>query len=275
MKTKTHTSRIGVTHIFILLLGMLFASTGFAASGATTCNTDAWLGGASGAVNPNDPNHSVARVKGFCGLEVTGTGHVQDDSPTAETSFVGHFYFLPDFTGAGTTDIFVAYSDTGAANAAITISYDGTNITLDATDMGGGTASVAAVSGWNLVEFAWESGATGDLWVNADATIDAPSATFTPGTGSIETVRLGSPNGLGGFTSGTATFDEYVSNRTQAVGALLIGDANSDSSINIFDMAGVQNEILNNALQSGQPDCNADGNINIFDMACIQNIILN
>ncbi|MCF6225571.1 MAG: dockerin type I repeat-containing protein [Xanthomonadales bacterium] len=274
MKTKPNPQQMGFINVFILALGMLFASNSFAASGVTTCNTVAWLGGASGAFNPNDPNHSVPRVKGFCGLEVTGTGHVQDDSPTAETSFVGHFYFLPDFSGSGSTDIFVAYTDNTAATEAIVISYDGSNIIIDASAIGGGSATVAAVSGWNLVEFAWESGTTGNFWVNADATSDPVSATFTPGSGSIEAVRLGAPNGLGGFT-GRSLFDEYVSNRTQAVGALLMGDANDDSSINIFDMAGVQNEILNNALQSGQPDCNADGNINIFDMACIQIIILN
>ncbi|MCF6263562.1 MAG: hypothetical protein L3J24_08275 [Xanthomonadales bacterium] len=273
MKTKTNSQQMGFINAFILTLGMLFASTGFATSSGTTCNTAAWLGGATGAINPNDPSNSVSRVKGFCGLEVTGTGHVQDDSPAAETSFVGHFYFLPDFSGTGSTDIFVAYADTAAASEAIVISYDGTNITIDASAIGGGSAAVAAASGWNLVEFAWESGTTGNFWVNADATSDPVSATFTPGSGSIEAVRLGAPNGLGGFT-GRSLFDEYVSNRTQAVGALLIGDANGNGNLSIADVITLFNELNAGApvLASGQPDCNLNGSVTIADVICYFNL---
>ncbi len=267
MKTNKYSPRIRVLNIALLFVGMLFASTTFA------CSTAAWLGGASGAVNPNDPTNSVARASGFCGLEVTGTGHVQDDSPSAETSFIGHFYFFPEFTGAGDTDIFVAYSDEAANTEALVISYDGSNIIIDATAIGGGSATVAAASGWNLVEFAWESGATGDFWVNSDATFDAPSAIFTPGTGSIETVRLGSPNGLGGF-AGQATFDEYVSNRTQPVGALLMGDANGNGSLSIADVISIFNELNAGSpvLAPGQPDCNLNGSVTIADVLCYFNL---
>lgn len=267
MKTKKYSPQIRAFNIALLFIGMLFASTTFA------CSTAAWLGGASGAVNPNDPTNSVARVKGLCGLELTGTGHVQDGSPAAETSFIGHFYFYPEFTGSGSTDLFVAYSDEGATTAVITISYDGTDITLDASAIGGSSTSVAAVNGWNLVEFAWESGTTGNLWVNADATIDTPSATFTPGTGSIDAVRLGSPNSFGGL-EGSATFDEYVSNRTQPVGMLLAGDANLDGNINSGDIDLVVGEFLSSTLADGVPDCNMDGSINSGDIDCIVAIFL-
>lgn len=236
------------------------------------CTTASWSG-ASGLVVADDPNNSVSRINGFCGLEVTGTGYVQDNSPAAETSFISRFYFFPEFTSSGSTDIFVAYSNEAATTAAITIRYDGTNIILDATAIGGTTASVAASSGWNVIEFAWGSGTTGNLWVNANATTDPASATFTSGTGSIEAVRLGSPNGFGGF-AGKATFDDYVSQRTEPVGSLLIGDANGSGGLSIADVITLFNELSSNApvLASGQADCNLSGSITIADVICYFNL---
>ena len=271
MKKILKPLQISLAHITILLSTMLFTTTTFA------CTTAAWLGGTSGAVLPDDPTNSVARASGFCGLEVTGMGYVQDDSPGSETSFIGSFYFFPEFTGTGSVDLFVAYSDTGANNELFAVSYDGTNLTIDASANGGGSASVPAVSNqWNVVEFQWVDNATGSLWVNTDATIASADGTFNSGSneGTVETVRLGAPNGFGGLT-GQVIVDQYTSQRTQPVGMLLMGDSNSDNTLNIFDMLGVQSEILGSGLQSGQPDCNLDGNVNIFDMLCIQNIILN
>lgn len=248
--------------LVILLIGMLFFSTTFA------CTTAAWSG-TSGNATPDNPNNSVARVNGLCGLEVIGTGYVQDNSPSAETSFIGHFYFLPEFTGAGLTDLFVAYSDEAATSPVITIRFDGTDIILDASAIGGNSVTVTAVTGWNLVEFAWESGTTGNLWVNADATTETPSNTFSPGTGEINMVRLGSQNASGAFTSGRVIFDEYVSNRTQPVGILLAGDANLDGAVDGLDTDIVVAEFLSGTLANGVVDCNLDGAVDSVDVNCM------
>ncbi len=263
MMTNKSTLQSRIIKLAILLVAVFFSTTTLA------CTTAAWLGGEIGSINPNDPNSSVARVNGFCGLEVTGTGYVQDNSPLDETSFVARFYFLPKLTGSGLTDVFVAYSNEGSPTAAITIRFDGTNIILDATALGGTSISVAAVTGWNLVEFAWESGTTGNLWVNADATNDPASATFTPGTGDIGLVRLGLPNGIGTFTGGSVIFDDYVSNRTQAVGMLLAGDANLDGDIDGADNNMVVAEFLSGTLANGVVDCNLDGSVDSVDINCM------
>ena len=79
------------------VLSALAATFIMGVGSALACTTSAWTGGESGAVNANDPNNSVQRLSGFCGLQVTGQGHVQDDNPTAETSFYARFYFLPQY----------------------------------------------------------------------------------------------------------------------------------------------------------------------------------
>ena len=98
---------------------------------------------------------------------------------------------------------------------------------------------------------------------------------FAAGTGTVEAVQLGAPNGFGNHT-GTLNFDAYESHRTTPVGALVVADANNNGSVNIFDMIAMQNEILDpvGSLAPGQPDCNKNGGVNVFDMICAQNIIL-
>ena len=247
----------------VLLTSAFFVSSTFA------CTTDAWdsIGGAPLA---DDPLNDVNRVSGFCGLKVTGNEHVVDNSPAAETTFIARFYIFPKNIGAGTHEIFAAYSDEAGAKK-IVITYDGTNINLDATAFtGGGTASFSAdTTHWNLVEFQWTSGENGSLWVNADATVDPASDTFASGTGSIEQVRLGAVTDIG---AGNALFDDYESHRSLPVGELLMGDANGNGSLTIADAIGLFNE-LNDTLQPGQPDCNTSGSITIADAICLFNAL--
>ena len=102
---------------------------------------------------------------------------------------------------------FIAYSDESGAKL-FTVSYDKdtSKIVVDATignghSAEGGTTS-APVTGtrWHLIEFSWESGLTGSLWVDADATSDSASETFASGTGTVESVPLSAPNGFGTLT---------------------------------------------------------------------------
>ena len=248
--------------INVLLLCMFLSSNAFA------CSTAAWLGGTSGEVSVNDPANGVPSVSGSCGFKVTGAGYVQDNSPDAEAEFVGRFYFFPQFDGEGSADIFVAYSDE-ASTELFSVSYDGSTITIDATAVGGGSAS-AAVSGtrWHLIEFSWLSGDSGGLWVDADAKQEPANANFASGAGAVESVRLGAPNGLDGL-SGTAFFDDYTSQRASPIGAILTGDGNLDGVIDSSDIDAIKSEFLLGTYAVGSTDCNLDGGANSGDVNCV------
>ena len=239
---------------------------------AEACSTDGWAGGASGSYVADSPP-AIARYSELCALSVTDTAHVQSNF-ASDTRYRARFYVLDSLTGAGTVDIFEAYSDESGASPLFKISFDGSQFTFDATDASGGSTTIASKNGWNLIEFDWNSGGNFDLWVNADAATDAASGTVAAGSGTVESVRLGAPNGFS--QTGRLNFDAFESHRTTPVRPLLVGDANGNQSVNIFDMIGIQNEILNPAtnLAAGQPDCNENGSVNVFDMICVQNIIL-
>ena len=247
----------------VLLIGAFFVSSTLA------CTTSAWTSAAPGST-PDDPTNGVPRVSGLCGLEVTGTGHVVDNSPADETTFIARFYVFPKMLPAGSHELFVAFSDqTDATSDVVVITYDAGDITIDATAVGGTTATFAAdTTHWNLIEFLWTSGGQGSLWVNSDAATDAADATFDSGTGSVDQVRLGAVSTIG---ADIAYFDDYESHRSLAVGALLTGDGNNDGSVNSGDIISIINEFFQNGLAEGTPDCNLDGNVNSGDIICIIN----
>jgi len=270
MGTSVNLRRLSLVNLCVTVIFSIFSSSVLA------CTTDAWLAGAVGAINPNDPLNGVARVKGTCGLEVTGQGHVMDGSPFEDADFIGHFYFFPEFTsGSGTPDIFIAYSDEGGTAELFSVRYDGTNIIFDASGGAGGTSVSfpADPTHWNLVEFSWSSGNSGSLWVNSDASIDPADATFTSGTGLVESVKLGAPNGLDGFL-GRMIFDEYEAHREQPVGELLAGDADLDDLINSNDINAIVDEFLFGILAEGVIDCNLDGLVDSGDINCVVDIFL-
>ena len=258
---------------------------------ASACSFDAWFDGVGvGSVAANDPNSSegasstgtgVPRVGGFCGMEAFGTGHVEDKSPADDESFIARLYYAPELAETPTgvpapTTIFTAYSDDGATTPLFSVLFDGTNFKIDATAAPGGGVSAdipAELALWNLLEFEWVSGTTGNFWVNADATAVAATTTFAPGTGSVDAVRVGSPTGQGGFT-GRGLFDDYQSQRTEYIGPLRNGDANDDGSVNGGDASAIINEFLFNTLGPGFADCNQDKVVNGGDASCVINIFL-
>jgi hypothetical protein len=261
-----------------LLSGLMIVGLGWGID-AEACSTDGWLGGIgnipANAEAASPP--SVARYSEFCALSVDGEAFVQSDFAN-DTRYRARFYVFDGLSGSGAIDIFEAYGDENdeANSALFKIAFDGTQFTFDATDATGTSTTAASVNGWNLVEFDWNSDAgTFDFWVNADATTDAATGSVDAGTGTVDAVRLGAPNGFG-TQAGNVNFDAFESHRTTPVGPLLAGDSNGNESVNIFDMIGIQNEILDpvNSLAAGQPDCNGNGSVNVFDMICVQNIIL-
>lgn len=253
---------------------------GFTLTGtALACSTDGW-NSTSGAVVVGQPfgatggdSNGIARVEEFCAMRATDTGYVQTNTPShSEAS--NRFYVWPNLTGAGNTPLLIGFSAENGTGELFRIGFDGNNFTFATT--GGGNMSVAAPAGWSLIEYYWDSNEDMfSFWVNADATTDVPTGVIDGGAGpaTLESVRLGLPNGLGGFTGGGANFDSFEMHNTTAIGPLLIGDANADASVNVFDYFAVQSEIGGIALGAGQPDCNLDGSVNVFDYFCIQIVI--
>jgi hypothetical protein len=258
----------------ILLIGLGFSLQ------TQACTTDKWLGGTSGIPGNGEAGSptAISRYSVFCALAITGTSYVQSNA-ASHTRYIGRFYVYPNVSGSGEVDLLVAYADQGGASALFTISYDGTDFIFDAGGAGGGSGNTPASSGWNLIEFEYDSdGSTFNYWVNEDWDFNAlsyaaPTGSFASGSGTVDSVRLGAPNGMGGL-AGTITFDAYEAHSKTNVGALLAGDAKGDDTINIFDIVFMRNEILANGLASGQPDCTLDGKVNIFDIVCARNIIL-
>jgi hypothetical protein len=253
------------------LLGSVFLFGFGLAYDTQACTTEGWLGGNSGvpgSANPASPP-TVARYSELCALAVTNTSHVQDNN-ASDTRYRARFYVLDGLTGANTVDIFVAYSDEAASNPLFKVGFNGSQFTFDATAAGGTSTTAASVSGWNLVEFDWNSVAGDfDFWVNADAVTDAATGSVNSGTGTVEAVRLGAPNGFNSQT-GKVTFDAFESHRTTPVGPLLVGDSNGNGSVTIADVVSVLNE-LSGTLQIGQPDCNENGGVTVADAVCLIN----
>ena len=242
---------------------------------AQACTTDGWASD-SGTPVAGSPT-AVSRYSELCALKVSATSYVQSDA-ASDTRYIGRFYFLPETGGTGTVDILIAYSDQDVTNTTtdlFTISYDGTDFIFNANEAGGGSASTLASSGWNLVEFEYDSDSGNfNFWVNEAWDFDAlsyaaPTDTFASGTGKVEAVQLGAPNGMGGFT-GEITFDAYEAHRSTNVGALIVADANGSGTVTSSDATRILNEVsLGGTLSVGQPDCNENGSINSGDAVCV------
>lgn len=241
---------------------------------ALACSTDGWdsesgaiaVGSPYGAVAPDQNN--VWRFEELCALTATGTGYVQTDSPS-HGEVTNRLYVLPQFSGAGTTDFLVGY-DNGLSEI-FSVAHDGSNFVFTTT---GGSDSSPALAGWNLIEYHWD-GTTFEYWVNADATSDSPTGSFAGGgAATLETVRVGLPNGFDGTMSGSANFDSFEMHNTTAIGPLLNCDANGDTNINVLDAAAIFDEFFQRGLAAGTPDCNYSGGaLNILDASAVFDII--
>jgi hypothetical protein len=246
---------------------------------ALACSMDGWDSN-SGAVGVGSPFgatppdlNGIARVEEFCALQATGQGHVQTNSPS-HSEVTNRVYLFPNLSGSGEADVLVGYSDDAATAELFSIAFDGTNWVISTT--GGDSTSIAVSVGWNLFEYHVNFGTnTMDIWVNADATMEAPTATLANvgGAATLESVRLGLPNGLGGFSGGEVLADSFQMNNTTAIGPVLVGDADGDGDVDIFDYFPVRDELLM-TLAPGYPDCDLDGDVDIFEYFCIRDIIL-
>ena len=250
-------------------LGALAVGALLASQAAFACQTTNWSA-TSGAVVAGSPTpDAVARYSGLCGLEATGSGFVQDNSPGGIDRIVARFYVLNDNTATAT--VYSGFGATDGTGQRFSVSLNNAGqVTLTDTATGQ-SVSQSGATNWLSVEIDWGQGAGSgfiSLSVNGQ-TAEETTGLSNSGT-ALQSVRLGNLNGA----AGTLGFDSYESRRSTAVGRLVVADATNDGAVNGLDIVSVRNEALGNSLASGQPDCNEDGIITGVDIVCTRLIVL-
>lgn len=252
---KAMKTTVRLTCLSLLLAGIFSASTTMA------CTIGAWNGGVSGSPIADSPA-AVSRVSGECAMKLAAPGSVKDTSPEAEPAAIIRFYVYAQLS-AGTPVIFEAFSDDDATASLLTVSFDGTNFVFDAG--ADASSNVPGKSGWNLVELSWTGGDSMDYWVNADATVEAATGSVFAAAGTMESVILGTSETY----TGTLTFDDYVSHRSNPVGPSDVCNADSIGDINLLDALEVVDEFFaapdSPDLAIGSPDCDLSGTVNLLD----------
>ena len=263
MKNATRKSSLGR----LLAAGALVSGAMFAANGAMACTVDNWSS-ASNATAGDPAADAIARYQGLCGLEVTGTGYVEDESPAGIPRIVARFYVLNDNTGTAT--IYSGFSDNDGTAEVFNVTLDEAGqVTLTDTTTGQ-SVSQGGSTNWLSVEVDWVRDASGSISLSVNGQAEQSTNLDNSGSALLGSVRLGNLDGA----AGTLGFDSYESRRSTAVGRLLVSDANADGNITGGDLAVIAGEILGNALANGQPDCNEDGTVTGGDLACAASIIL-
>lgn len=250
-------------------LGALAAGALLASQAAFACQTTNWSETSGPAVAAGSPTpDGVARYSGLCGLEVSGSGYVQDNSPGGIDRIVARFYVLNDNTATAT--IYSGFPNTTGTTPRFNVTLSSAGL-VTLTDVATNTSvSQTGSTNWLSVEIDWGQGAGSGfaaLSVNGQTALE--TVPLNNSGAALQSVRLGNLNGA----AGTLGFDSYESRRSTAVGRLLVSDANNDSTINVGDITVMANEIFSSVLASGQPDCNEDGLVNVGDITCASNII--
>lgn len=272
----------------LLAAAALVACVGFTFNAqAQTCVVTNWAGGQV-SLNDADAGTQVPvsssspdnrRYGGPCGLRVPVDGtarYVVDNTPANETTYIARFYAYLDSAGTNPVRIFEAsdgttnqievwynQDGTGAAAAgalSMTVATTGGSVGLDAGAVG---------SGWHSIELVWAQGATAGLILSVDGT--DINTTADTGSNVIADAALGNLNAASG---GSIDFDDFDSRRVERPGRLLVGDADANATVEIFDVISLRDELLELAFAPGQPDCNEDGAVDIFDAICLRNKLL-
>lgn len=249
----------------IVLATVLLAFTSIGS--ALACSTAGWdetsgavvVGSPFGATPPDE--NGISRFEEFCALRANGTGHVQTNAPAHERVITA-FYSYPELSvvrGAVDASIFVAFSSEVGSGELYRIGYDGSNWIIDATANGGTQTLTPATAGWNRIETDWDpASGTLDFWVNDDPA-NAPTGSVDPGgMATMQSARLGLPDGLGNL-AGEVYLDTFKMHNTTAIGPLIHCDADGDTMVNVNDAVAVVDEIFGIALAQGVPDCDLSG----------------
>jgi hypothetical protein len=246
------------------------------ANAAFACSTAAWSGGETGNPTEGRPADGVSRYSGQCGLRSAATAQfVQDNTPTAETTFRARFYVYTGLT-AGSALVYQARNAGGTQMIGVTYNRDTNQLVFNTTGSSGNVGSITA-NAWYSIELNW-SRAAGNMVATvrgAGATTDGTATvTGVGGTDQIDDARLGWVEGTATAATRAIVTDAYESRRSTAIGRLCRGDANNDNTRNSGDQITQRNEFLLGTLAAGQPDANEDGAVNSGDQIVVRNLFL-
>lgn len=172
---------------------------------------------------------TTAAQAGTYGMQASvssGTsGYVQDNSPTAETSYHARFYFNPHSATMTTTplSLFVGLNGSNGTvftvrlrkqsglyqvSALVTRANSATNTTVWYTVSG---------TTFTAIEIAWQSGTSASFSLYTGGTLRQTLTGLNTSAQLLETVRMGPQGSLSGV-SGTMYFDSFVSTRYAVIG---------------------------------------------------------
>ncbi len=263
-----------------LVISATFISSLVLSATAFACSTDGWdaesgmvaVGQPSGATPPDI--NGVPRFEEFCALAASDTGHVQTNAPS-HSRVRSRMYVYPDLTGTtNPSNALVAYSSENGSGVLFTLAWDNSNWVVDASANGGTSGSAGATGNWDLIEFDWNPGSsTIDVYVNADATTDSPTfSVASGGAATMESIRIGLPDGHGSGNSGNFYFDSVEMRNETAIGPLLNCDADTNALIELEDAVEVIDEFFSVGLAPGTPDCDTNGVVELEDAVAIIDI---
>ena len=249
--------------------GAVLAGAMLVSQAAMACTLDNWSAN-NGAVVAGDPSaDSIARYAGFCGMQVTGTGYVQDNNPGGISRIVARFYVLN--TNTGTAEIYAGYGDTSGGSERFNVTLDNAGtVTLTDTATGQSVQQTGSTD-WLSVEVDWAEGAgDGVVSLSVNGQTASENAALNNSGTPLQSVRLGSLDAA----VGTLNFDAYESRRSTAVGRLIVGDADNNSTVGGGDLSAVIAEFLDGTLAPGTPDCDENGSVGGGDLSCVIDIFL-
>jgi subtilisin family serine protease len=190
-------------------------------------NLSAWsgVGGTAGRLSVT----TAAAQAGTYGMQASvsgGTsGYVQDNLPSAVTSYHARFYVNPNNAAVTTTAMPIFIGLTSAGGTVLTVRLrrqsNGTyQVSAIASRSGGTTAtSWYAISGnsFNAIEIAWQSGGSASFSLYTAGTLRQTLTGLNTSGLTVGTARLGPQGGLGGV-SGTLYFDSFDSTKASFIG---------------------------------------------------------
>ena len=153
------------------------------------------------------------------------SGYVQDNTPTAESSYRARFYINPNNAAVTSTAMPIFVGLTGANGNVFTVQLRRTNngtyqVSAVVTRSGGTTATKwYTISGnsFTAIEIYWQSGTSVPFSLYTGGTLAETLTGLNTSALTLETVRLGPQGGLANVT-GTLYFDSFVSRRYTFIG---------------------------------------------------------
>jgi hypothetical protein len=188
--------------------------TAWSATGGAVANISVTPGGAQGSAFQMQAQ--VAQ---------NTSGYVQDNTPTAETSYHARFYFNPNNVNITTAPrtIFTGLSAANQAVFQVQVRRSGGNYQASAVvSRAGGTTATnwfnISNNTYTAIEIAWASGNPASFALYTGGTLRQTLTNLDTSAFTLDTVLLGPQGALNGLNGTTWYFDSFVSTRRTVIG---------------------------------------------------------